>query len=140
MRYFAVIDTNVIVSAMLKPDSVPGTILKFALADIITPLVNDEILREYNNVVRREKFGFDESDIGFVLSNLVEKAIFLDRTKTNDVFVDQKDLVFYEITLTAKSKGTAFLITGNIKHFPREPFVVTPKEMLDIIDEQKMLI
>ena len=134
MRYFAVIDTNVIVSAMLKPDSIPGMILKFALADIITPLVNDEILKEYNDVVRREKFGFDENDISFVLSNLVEKAIFLDRTKTDETIVDQKDVVFYEITLTAKSIDEAYLITGNIKHFPHKSFVVSPKEMLDIIN------
>lgn len=29
----------------------------------------------------------------------------------------------------------AYLVTGNIKHFPREPFIVTPRELLNILEE-----
>ena len=58
MKYYAVIDTNVIVSALLNPDSIPGTILKYASSGLIAPLINDEILREYKEVISREEFNF----------------------------------------------------------------------------------
>ena len=40
------------------------------------------------------------------------------------------DIVFYEVAL---SKAGSFLVTGNIKHFPKNPIVVTPSEFLRII-------
>ncbi|MCQ2072302.1 MAG: PIN domain-containing protein [Bacteroidaceae bacterium] len=46
-----------------------------------------------------------------------------------NVFPDPKDIVFYEVAL---SKEGSFLVTGNIKHFPKDPIVVTPAEFLDI--------
>ena len=54
MIYYAVIDTNVVISAMLKPESNPGTVLKYALSGVVVPLVNDEILNEYITVTNRK--------------------------------------------------------------------------------------
>ena len=45
------------------------------------------------------------------------------------VFTDAKDIVFYEVKL---SKRDSYLVTGNKKHFPQKPFVITPKEMVEI--------
>lgn len=56
------------------------------------------------------------------------------RTETAEQLPDPKDVVFYEVTL---SVDDSFLVTGNIKHFPKKPFVVTPAEMLQIIQEMK---
>ncbi|MCI8815390.1 MAG: PIN domain-containing protein [Angelakisella sp.] len=53
MRYYAVIDTNVLVSALLNPASIPGKISAEAMEGSIIPLYNDEIIAEYNNVLRR---------------------------------------------------------------------------------------
>ena len=50
MRIYAVLDTNVLVSAMLKYSSVPGNILEFAFQGVITPVLNEEIVREYREV------------------------------------------------------------------------------------------
>ena len=58
MKYFAVIDTNVIVSAMLKKDSMPAQVLKEVLVGNINMLVNEEILDEYLEVLSRKKFVF----------------------------------------------------------------------------------
>ena len=44
---------------------------------------------------------------------------------------DPNDIVFYEVKM---SKEETYLVTGNIKHFPKKPFVVTPREMVEIID------
>ena len=43
---------------------------------------------------------------------------------------DAKDVVFYEVTL---SVDETYLITGNIKHFPVKPFIVTPAQMIEIL-------
>ena len=61
---------------------------------------------------------------------VLEKGIHLDRTKSEDVFPDPKDVVFYEVAL---SKEGSYLVTGNIKHFPKSPIVVTPAELLEIL-------
>ncbi len=59
MKYFAVIDTNVVVSALLNRDSVPGAILEEALTGRIIPILHDDFLSEYSEVLRRPKFKFD---------------------------------------------------------------------------------
>ena len=46
---------------------------------------------------------------------------------------DPKDLVFYEVVMEERKEEEAYLVTGNIRHFPNKPFIVTPREMLDII-------
>ena len=60
MKYYAVIDTNVIVSSMLKHDSIPGMIIDLVLSKVIVPLLNQEIIDEYKDVLTRNKFGFKE--------------------------------------------------------------------------------
>lgn len=133
-KYFAVIDTNVVVSAMLIPDSIPGMVLKYVHTGDLVPLLNKEIMDEYIKVLNREKFGFDNNDIELVISSIKKNAIVLDRTITDEPFVDHKDIVFYEVALTGREDENSYLVTGNIKHFPKKPFVVTPKEMVDIIN------
>ena len=137
MIYYAVIDTNVIVSSFLKKGSIPDQVVSLALDGPIIPLIHEDILKEYKDVLLRNKFDLPEQDINNFISDLVDRAHFLDTTKTDEMFIDQKDIVFYEITLTAKKEKDAYLITGNKKHFPNEPFIVTPREMLDIIENAK---
>lgn len=134
MKYYAVIDTNVIVSSMFKKESVPGKIVDYAIKGTIIPLLNEEIMNEYEEVLLRNEFGFDSNDVEDMLCSIKNNAIVLDRTKTDEVFIDEYDKVFYEIVLTGKKTTDSYLITGNIKHFPIKPFVVTPRQMLDIID------
>ena len=134
MKYYAVIDTNVIVSSMLKHDSIPGKILDLIILNIIIPLLNEEILEEYFDVLTRNKFGFNTEDVSKVLSSIKEKGIILSREQTLEDFVDEDDLVFYEIVMSAKNTMDAYLITGNIKHYPIRNYIVTPREMLEIIE------
>lgn len=133
MTYYAVIDTNVIVSSMLRSGSIPDEVVQLALEGPIIPLVNQEILDEYEEVLTRNKFGFDEVKIKRMIDDLSKRAISLDKTKTDEIFSDSDDAVFYEIVMTARKVADAYLVTGNIKHFPIKSFVVTPKEMLDIV-------
>jgi len=102
---------------------------------IITPGYNDEILQEYREVLSRDKFRLSPDRIDDALSVIRDYGLNLERTKVEgEVFPDPKDVVFYEV---AMSKEDAYLVTGNIKHFPKKPFVVTPAEMLAIIEKNK---
>lgn len=134
MKYYAVIDTNVIVSSMLKHNSAPGMIIDLVISNVIVPLLNDEILMEYKEVLTRSKFGFGSSNVSDFLDNIKERSIFLEREKTIQEFIDKDDIVFYEIVMKARHNKEAYLITGNIKHYPLESYIVTPREMLDIIE------
>ena len=53
MKYYAVLDTNVIVSAMLRWRSVPGSLLELVFDGVIVPVLNEEIVAEYRNVLAR---------------------------------------------------------------------------------------
>lgn len=132
---YAVLDTNIIISAMLKGASIPGIIVEYALNGPIIPLLNIEILFEYSDVLSRGKFHFNQNDIDDLITQLSRRAVFLDRTESKEIFPDPDDVVFYEVVLTAKKDTEAYLVTGNIKHFPVKPFVVTPRMMLDIIGD-----
>lgn len=133
-----VIDTNVVVSSLLKSDSLPGKVLRLCLDGVITPILNDEIVDEYLDVLTRNKFDLDEKIVEDTINSIKEKSIYLDRTETIEDFIDKDDVVFYEVALTAGVTLTeSYLVTGNKRHFPVKPFVVTPREMLEIINGEK---
>lgn len=133
MTYYAVIDTNVLVSAMLNEDSVPGKIVNAAISGIITPLINFDIFMEYSEVLSRAKFHFDQNRVNTFLGDFIARAIQVNAGPITDFLPDPKDVVFYEVVMEARKTKEARLVTGNKRHFPQETFVVSPKEMLDII-------
>ena len=100
----------------------------------IVPLFNDEIIAEYEDVLRRSKFHFTPSLVNKYLKSICKLGISSERVKSDEVFPDKDDVVFYEVPL---SKEDAYLITGNIKHFPKTPIVVTPAEMIEILLRDK---
>lgn len=134
MTRYGVIDTNVLVSAMLKWNSVPGLVLKHVFGGNLVPVFNEEIFDEYRKVLCRKKFHFSEEDVHTVLESLQKQGISVDAEKLDMELPDAKDAVFYEVVMEKRKEDTAYLVTGNIKHFPKEPFVVTPREMLEILE------
>ena len=132
---YAVIDTNVLVAAMLTHNHQSATILvmEAMFANHIIPLYNEEIISEYEDVLHRAKFGFSEADISHYLETLKKVGVHSQRIPSSEHFPDPKDVVFYEVAL---SKDDAYLVTGNKKHFPQTPIVVTPAEMLEILSQQ----
>lgn len=136
MKIYAVIDTNVIVSALLShyDDTATVVIMRKIIRGEVIPLYNERILEEYIEVLNRKKFSFTESMISATLKVIIDYGIILDSIESDISLPDPKDLVFYEVAL---SQEDSFLVTGNIKHFPKKPFIVTPTEMLAIINEMK---
>ena len=133
---YAVIDTNVLVAALLSKlaDSSTVVIRQHILEGTITPLFNDEIFNEYTDVLHRPSLKLPTEQIESILDAIMQRGLILGRTKTDEIFTDPKDIVFYEVAL---SKEGSYLVTGNTKHFPKTPIVVTPTELLAIIQRGK---
>lgn len=80
----------------------------------------------------RDKFPFRKDDIEWIMNIFQEYGVAVSETKiSEEIFVDKKDVVFYEVAL---SREDSFLVTGNLKHFPKKPFIVSPAEMVEIIN------
>lgn len=137
MKYYAVLDTNVLVSAMLKTSSVPGQVAAEALTGDIIPVLNDDIIAEYEDVLNRPKFRFDKRAVKVFLDELKKRAVYSDYGLIEDEIPDPKDVVFYAVLMEKRKEDDAYLVTGNLKHFPMRTYVVTPREMLDIIEESR---
>ena len=135
MKFYAVIDTNVIVSALLAkhPDSAPVQVIEQVFDRVIVPMFNDEILSEYKEVLKRPKFLFAEDSVYDMLGAIIEAGVASERAESVEVFPGPKDVVFYEVAI---SRNDSYLITGNIKHFPAKSKVVTPSQMIAIIKGQ----
>ncbi len=138
MKIYAVLDTNVLVSAMLTrhKNSATKRIINAASNLSLTPLYHEDIIQEYRNVLERVKFGFDSTDVGNMINVITTFGIRVDRTPTKEIFVDEDDAMFYEVAL---SKESAYVVTGNSKHFPKKPIVVTPAEMIKILEDNGLI-
>ena len=102
----------------------------------IIPLLCDEIVAEYREVLARPKFKFDQKVVDVFIDGIIDRGIFVDAVPVEEIIPDPKDIVFYEVAMEGRKEyDDAYLITGNLKHFPVKSFVVTPKEMLDILQK-----
>ena len=134
-QILAVIDTNVIVSALLNHDgeSNPAIVLTNVISGRITPLYNEDIISEYRDVLSRDKFPFKQEDVESTINLFVKKGILIDSTvPVKENFPDLDDVVFYEVAMSLE--GT-YLVTGNTKHFPTHPIVITPAEMVELLKD-----
>lgn len=132
MKYYAVIDTNVLVSYLLTKnrESSVVKVMELVKEGVILPLLHAEITKEYNEVLRRCKFDLPEQTINDLIGYMTSLGKYCDRKETTEPFPDPDDIVFYEVSLSVED---SYLITGNLKHFPKNGHVVTPAEMLQII-------
>ena len=133
MRCYAVLDTNVLVSALLKTASVPGQVLAEALLGDIIPVLNEGIIEEYEDVLNRPTFRFDKRLVQVFMDELKRRAVYADVGIIDGEVSDPKDVVFYAVLMEKRREEDAYLVTGNLKHFPMRTYIVTPREMLDIL-------
>lgn len=98
----------------------------------IIPLYHADIIEEYREVLSRDKFHLKEETIQKVINSIISNGLEVNPTATGEILVDMDDLVFYEVAME-KHDDDAFLVTGNLKHYPVKDFIVTPAEMLRIL-------
>ena len=134
MICYAVIDTNVLVSALIthNDDAATVQVLNMVFNGEIIPVYSTHITKDYRMVLSRKRFGFSGDLIEHLVSAIEKFGILVDPQSTGIVLPDMNDLPFYEVVLE-KRDDNAYLVTGNTKHFPKEPFIVTPRELLDIL-------
>ena len=133
MKYYAVIDTNVIVSAYLHWDSVPGNLMDAVYDGRIIPVISKEIEAEYREVLSRKKFSFPSETTAPLFDFLEKCAVVIEPGHTDEFFADTEDAKFYEVTMEERKTEDAFLVTGNQKHFPVRPFIITPRQMMELL-------
>ena len=121
-----VLDTNVLVSALLVAESNPALVLNRVLSGRDLIYYDSRILIEYKRVLCRPRFPFQQRDVDALVDRIIEIGISILAEPIDDYFSDVTDKKFFEV---AKSTGV-FLITGNSKHFPEEEFVISPAEFL----------
>ena len=134
MKFYAVIDTNVFVSALLArhEDSPTVTVVEMLFDSTVIPVFSKAILEEYSEVLHRVKFGFDPATVNAFLQEVAQRGILLEPGQTGIVLPDMYDVPFYAVTL-AHGNDRTYLVTGNLKHFPLRPFIVTPAQFLEKI-------
>jgi len=128
-----VLDTNVIVSGILKPYSKSATILRL-VADGAIRLAHDlRLLSEYRDVLARPTFNFTKAEVESFLTQVEGEGLLVSAKPLNFHLPDPDDEPFLEVALSAKVKA---VVTGNKRHFPQKDYsgikILSPVEFLDI--------
>jgi putative PIN family toxin of toxin-antitoxin system len=122
-----VVDTNVLVSALMNFNGIPAQILNSIINNDNNLLYDNKIIFEYINVLSRKEFGFNTEIINKLLQHIRVYGEYVITSISNIKFSDESDRKFYEVY---KSGNAMYLITGNKRHF-KETGIVTPREFID---------
>jgi uncharacterized protein len=127
-----VLDTNVIVSALLVQGSVPGRVLETVIGGLSRTLVDGRIMREYRTVLARPEFAFPEDHVADLLA-LLERSEWIVADPLLLDLHDATDLPFLEVAI---SGGADAIVTGNSADFRLRKGrldipVLTPRQYLD---------
>jgi putative PIN family toxin of toxin-antitoxin system len=128
-----VLDTNVIVSAVLKPEGLPRTALLLAITQPARLYVSPEILVEYREVIARPEFKIRRGLRHQLLQLIRNHARLVHPARAVQVAKDPDDNKFLECADAARAD---YLVTGNLRHFPefwKKTKVITPSELIRIV-------
>lgn len=114
-----VIDTNIIVSALLSPDGAAFKVISDVLDGKYTVFMTRAIYKEYDDVLHRSKFGFNEDIIAYILGWFRANAVWIEPQESSEYMPDDNDRIFYNTAKCCKAK----LLTGNVRHYPVDELV-----------------
>jgi len=128
-----VMDTNVLVSGILKSKSDSGTIVRLVIHGFIRIAYDARIITEYREVLKRPKLGWSHQDVEALITQIKDKGVLVSGAFiSNEGLPDPDDKPFLEVAMSTKEK---ILITGNKKHFPTEVCegvnVMSPSEFVE---------
>ena len=127
-----VVDTNVLVSALIRPEGIPARILDLIITGQVKIVLDHRIYAEYQDVLLRPEFGFVPGLVDNLLDFLLQSGERVYTVSTSAALPDASDGKFLEVAIDGSAD---FLVTGNLKHFPprqrRAVFVVSPREFLN---------
>lgn len=128
-----VLDTNIVVSALLQPLGPPAQVFLLAMGDTVQMCVSGSIFAEYEEVIRRPRLRRTEETILSALETIRTKASWVKPSEPVRACSDPDDDVFLEC---AQASGASYLVTGNVRDFPLRwvgTEVVTPRHFLEIV-------
>ena len=133
---YAVIDTNVLVSALItkNPEAATAKVVRLLLEQGFIPMYDANIIEEYDDVLHRSKFPILPEVADTLKSFIIEHGVEGSRVSFAEPMPDEDDRVFYEI---AMSKEDSFLVTGNLKHYPTSAQVITPALFLEVLSSRQ---
>ncbi len=132
-----VIDTNILVSALLQPSGLPTQVFVLALSGSIQLCVSGEVYAEYEEVISRPRFQRDDETIAATLRTIREQAFWVKPTDPVRARSDPDDNIFVECAQAAQAN---YIVTGNLRHFPEaweSTRIVTPRRLLELIAAEK---
>ncbi len=128
-----VLDTNIIVSAALKPDGLQRTVLLLAITKPASLYVTEAIVSEYREVLTRPKMNIRKGLRQQLLQLIKNHAHSVTPTRPLQVTPDPDDNMFLECADAARAD---YLVTGNQRHFPKfwkKTKVITSREFISIV-------
>jgi putative PIN family toxin of toxin-antitoxin system len=128
-----VIDTNVVVSAMLRAGGLPETVFNLAISGEVQLFVSEPVVAEYEEVLRRPRLAIDPQKVTGAMAEVRAAASLVRPHVPVTAALDPDDNIFLEC---AESAAAHFLVTGNVKDFPATWMgtrVVTPRQFLEAI-------
>jgi putative PIN family toxin of toxin-antitoxin system len=128
-----VLDTNIIVSALLQPLGPPAQVFVLAIGGSIQLCISGSVYAEYEEVIRRPRFRWSEDIIAGALQAIRERGLWVRPTEAIRACSDPDDDIFLECAHAAQAN---YLVTGNLKHFPTSwsgTQIVTARRLLDIV-------
>lgn len=135
-----VLDTNVLVSALVSPFGNPAQVLQAVQQSKIKPCLSREIIEEYKEVLARPKFNFAPHEIDGLIELLRANGLMLNPAPAIGASPDPGDDDFIACALAADAE---FLVTGNKRHFPAQSCgqtkVVSARELLEIVNTLQSL-
>lgn len=127
-----VLDTNVIVSGVLRPYSKAASILRLVAAGAITLVYDLRIFSEYRDVLNRPKFTFAKEDINAFLDQVEKEGVLVSVMPLKFSLPDPEDESFLEVAIAGKATA---IVTGNKRHFPKKEYegtrILSPAEFLE---------
>lgn len=127
---YAVIDTNVLVSALIthNPEAATAKVVRHLLERGFIPMYDEDIIAEYADVLHRAKFPILSETADALISHIIENGVEASRINFEEPMPDEDDRVFLEVALSMED---SFLVTGNQKHYPTSARIITPSQFLE---------
>jgi putative toxin-antitoxin system toxin component, PIN family len=127
-----VLDTNVLVSGLLSANGIPTQIVNAFKDKCFILFYSYEILAEYSDVLFRERLGLNHEDVNNLLEEISKIGILITPDISNIPMSDEDDRVFYDVAKCCN----AYLVTGNTKHYPYEPHILTPAQFIEMFEKR----
>ncbi len=136
-----VLDTNVVISAAIKPLGRQALVINLVALRAVELYASDDVLAEYREVFGRPKFAcLDSTTVSRLLALIESEATIVVPKQRLTISEHDSDNRFYEC---ADAAGADYIVTGNIRHFTKphkNTRVINGRQLLDMLtaapDEQ----